>query len=62
VREMDAGCAAELSRRLAALPGVSEAVVVGEEGVAILKVDLRGWDEAGVMKLIEEEQNHGIRE
>jgi len=62
VREMDAGRAAELSRRLAALPGVSEAVVVGEEGVAMLKVDLRGWDEAGVMKLIEEEQNHGIRE
>lgn len=60
VREMDAGQAAELARRLAALQGVSEAVVVGEEGVAILKVDQRGWDEAGAMQLIEEERTHGI--
>ncbi|MEO1766360.1 MFS transporter [Thiobacter aerophilum] len=60
VREMEPVQAAELARRLAALGGVAEAVVVGEEGVAILKVDQRGWDEAGVMKLIEEEREHGV--
>lgn len=60
VREMDAASAAALSERLARLAGITEAVVVGEEGVAILKVDMRGWDEAGVMKLIGEERNHGV--
>jgi hypothetical protein len=34
-----------LSRQLAGLAGVSEAVVVPEEGVAYLKVDKRLFDE-----------------
>lgn len=57
VREMDAARAAELSKQLAILQGVSEALVVGNEGIAILKVDMRGWDEASVTKFIEREQN-----
>ena len=60
VREMDPGRATELSKQLAKLNGVSEALVVGNEGTAILKVDLRGWDEAGVTKLIEGEQDNGV--
>ncbi|MHB1233039.1 MAG: MFS transporter [Burkholderiales bacterium] len=60
VREMDAGRATELSKQLTKLSGVSEALVVGEEGIAILKVDLRGWDEAAVTTLIEGEQNNGV--
>jgi len=38
---------------LAAVAGVVEAVVLGEEGVAMLKVSIKGWDEAGVRCLIE---------
>ena len=60
VREMDAGRASDLSKQLTQFNGVSEALVVGEEGIAILKVDLRGWDEAAVTKLIEGEQNNGV--
>ncbi|MBT9612319.1 MAG: MFS transporter [Burkholderiales bacterium] len=62
VREMSATRATELSKQLAKLSGVSEALVVGNEGIAILKVDLRGWDEAGVTKLIEGEQDNGVSE
>ncbi|MEZ5542506.1 MAG: MFS transporter [Pseudomonadota bacterium] len=40
--------AAELTRRLAGLPGVAEAVVVAEEGVAYLKVDRRLFDPASL--------------
>lgn len=60
VREMAAERATELSKQLARLNGVSEALVVGEEGIAILKVDMRGWDEAAVEKLIEGEQENGV--
>jgi len=60
VREMAATRATELSKQLAKLSGVSEALVVGNEGIAILKVDLRSWDEAGVTKLIEGEQDNGV--
>jgi predicted MFS family arabinose efflux permease len=60
VREMSAERATEMSKTLARMQGVSEALVVGEEGIAILKVDMRGWDEAGVMKLIEGEQDNGV--
>jgi MFS family permease len=60
VREMDGPRATEMSKALARLQGVSEALVVGDEGIAILKVDMRGWDEAGAMKLIEGEQDHGV--
>lgn len=60
VREMTATEAQELSARLARLKGVVEAVVVGEEGLAILKVDMHGWDEGGAEQLIEGVANHGI--
>lgn len=60
VRQMSVEQATELSKQVAKLQGVSEALVVGDEGIAILKVDLRGWDEPGVMKLIEGEQENGI--
>ena len=60
VREMETTRATELSKQLAKLSGVSEALVVGNEGIAILKVDLRAWDEAGVTKLIEGEQDNGV--
>ncbi len=39
VGEMDAGSAARLADELGRLPGVAEAVVIGEEGVAYLKLD-----------------------
>ena len=60
VREMAVERATALSKQLATLKGVSEALVVGDEGIAILKVDYRGWDEAGVAQLIEGEQEHGV--
>jgi hypothetical protein len=37
--------AGTLASRLAAIPGVAEAVVVAEEGVAYLKIDRRTLDE-----------------
>ncbi|SEK79378.1 Predicted arabinose efflux permease, MFS family [Nitrosovibrio tenuis] len=52
VREMDTGKASGLSRQLAALPGVHEALVLASEGVAYLKVDMRGFDEQGVAQLL----------
>ena len=42
----DAVDAAELGRQLTGLAGVTEAVVVAEEGVAYLKVDKRQFDES----------------
>ena len=50
---MPADQAALLKTQLAAVAGVVEAVVLGEEGVAMLKVSIKGWDEAGVRCLIE---------
>lgn len=44
--------AASLSRRLAALPGVREALVPVGEGVAYLKVDMQGFDEQHVLELL----------
>ena len=52
VQEMDTGAASGLSRQLAALPGVHEALVLASEGVAYLKVDMRGFDEQGVVQLL----------
>ena len=52
VAEMDTGKASGLSRQLAALPGVHEALVLASEGVAYLKVDMRGFDEKGVVQLL----------
>ncbi|MGL6070940.1 MFS transporter [Craterilacuibacter sp.] len=48
------GDAQLLSQKLAALPGVREAVVLLEERVAYLKVAQQGWDEAAVQGLIQE--------
>jgi hypothetical protein len=42
-----------LASHLKTLRGVREAVVLAEEGVALLKVDLRDWDEQAALKLIE---------
>jgi MFS family permease len=48
VGELDAAGAGELSGRLLGVVGVSEAVVVAEEGVAYLKVDRRRLDESAL--------------
>lgn len=54
VGQMDADQARQLSRRLGTLTGVMEAAVIAEEGVAILKVALHGWDEQSALNLIGE--------
>jgi len=54
VGPMDTHQAGQLSRHLGALSGVMEAAVIAEEGVAILKVALHGWDEQGALNLIRE--------
>ncbi len=43
--------AADLATRLLAVPGVAEAVVIPEDGVAYLKVDSRTLDEAALARL-----------
>lgn len=48
------GDAGRLSAKLREIDGVTEAVVLIEERVALLKVLQDGWDEAGARKLIEE--------
>jgi len=45
--------AALLKAQLAEVTGVVEAVVLAEEGVAMLKVSLKGWDEAGARSLLD---------
>jgi MFS family permease len=55
VEEMDADKSQRLSRELAALMGVHEALVLEDERVAYLKVDMKGFDEEGVIKLLGEE-------
>ena len=55
VQEMESGKATGLSRELASLPGVHEALVLASEGVAYLKVDMKGFDETRVVKLLEGE-------
>jgi MFS family permease len=52
VPRMDAKRADGLSRRLAGLPGVREAMVMATEGVAYLKVDSARFDEQRVLDLI----------
>jgi MFS family permease len=52
VGEISETRAAELSAALAALSGVSEATVIGAEGVAYLKVSMAQWDQAGALQLI----------
>jgi MFS family permease len=53
VGAMPADQAVLLKAQLADVPGVVEAVVLAEEGVAMLKVSLKGWDEARVRSLLE---------
>lgn len=54
LQDMSAQRAAALARRLGELRGVREAVVLPEEGLAILKVDMQDWDEALALQLIGE--------
>ena len=62
VLEMNNEAAQQLSQRLAGLTGVREALVLASERVAYLKVDMKGFDEEGVNKLLEEkeEEPNGI--
>lgn len=53
IEPMSAEAARELSRRLIGLDGVMEAIVDPEEGAATLKVEMAGYDEEGIEKLIE---------
>ncbi len=50
--EMDEAAAVELRRQLLLLSGVREAMVVAGEGMACLKVDMQGFDEAAVEQLV----------
>jgi pyrroloquinoline quinone (PQQ) biosynthesis protein C len=49
---MNESAAIELQKRLAELQGVREAMVVAAENIACLKVDMQGFDEAAVDKLV----------
>jgi predicted MFS family arabinose efflux permease len=53
VRELDAAAAGALQQRLQQVGGVREAMVAGAEGMACIKVDMQGFDEAAVAQLIE---------
>ncbi len=55
VQEMDSNKSRELSRELAAITGVHEALVLVNERVAYLKVDMKSFDEEKVIKLLGEE-------
>ncbi|MFN3715921.1 MAG: MFS transporter [Thiobacillus sp.] len=52
VGAMQADQAALLKAQLAGLSGVVEAAVLAEEGVAMLKVSVRGWDEPAARRLL----------
>ena len=55
IKEMSEVKAKLLAKKLAALAGVRETVVLADEGMVILKVDLQqNWDEAAALKLIGE--------
>jgi len=45
--------AALLKMQLAGVAGVVEAAVLAEEGVVMLKVSIKGWDEKGARSLLE---------
>jgi MFS family permease len=49
---MNESAAIELQKRLAKLQGVREVMVVAAENIACLKVDMQGFDEAAVDKLV----------
>jgi predicted MFS family arabinose efflux permease len=50
--EMTAEDGQKLADRLLLLQGVREAVVLADEGVALLKVDMHAWDEEAALQLI----------
>ena len=50
--EMSEAEGARLQQQLAALPGVKEALVVAAEGMACLKVDMKGFDETTVERML----------
>lgn len=50
--ELDDAAAVELRRSLLQVTGVREAMVVASEGMACLKVDMQGFDEAAAEQLI----------
>ncbi|MEK6735114.1 MAG: MFS transporter [Pseudomonadota bacterium] len=60
VQEMDIDQSKKLSQELATLSGVYEALVLADEGIAYLKVDMKGFDEEGVIKLLEGGSINGI--
>jgi glycosyltransferase A (GT-A) superfamily protein (DUF2064 family) len=49
---MNEAAALKLQKQLAQLQGVREAMVVAAENIACLKVDMQGFDEAAVDKLV----------
>jgi predicted MFS family arabinose efflux permease len=53
--EMTAEEGLELADQLLRLQGVREAVVLADEGVALLKVDMHAWDEEAALQLIGKE-------
>ncbi len=53
VGAMNAAQAGDLSNRLAGMRGVTEAVILPDEGVAYLKTGSDDWDEAGVRELLD---------
>lgn len=55
VQKMDSDKTKQLSQQLAEIPGVYEALVLMDEQVAYLKVDMKGFDEDKVIKLLAEE-------
>ncbi|MBI5611697.1 MAG: hypothetical protein HY942_01295 [Gammaproteobacteria bacterium] len=42
--------AEKLAKKLAAIPGVAEAIIIAEEGIAYLKVDAGALDERALNK------------
>ncbi len=52
IGQQDPARAERLARALSAVPGVAEAVVLGEEGVAYLKVDTRALDENQLQQVV----------
>lgn len=50
--DMDAAAAAALQQQLAQVEGVREVMVVGAEGMACLKVDMKGFDKEAVERLL----------
>jgi high-affinity Fe2+/Pb2+ permease len=53
VGTMPADQAELLKTQLAGVAGVVEAMVLAEEGVAMLKVSIKGWDEDRARSLLE---------